>query len=99
MPSGDAEAGRRAWSDALAHGGMRATGELGLRSRRWPPKACRACYDGQACRAEGRGSVNWKVAPGLTLPETHRRPPPASVIARLIESPMPMPLGLVVRTR
>ena len=42
------------------------------------------------------GRVNWKVAPWGTFAVAHTRPPCASMIERQIDSPMPMPLGLVV---
>src|SRR5256885_8710162 len=43
------------------------------------------------------GRTNWKVAPGPALREAHKRPRWASTIDRLIESPMPIPAGLVVK--
>src|SRR5712671_1244235 len=43
------------------------------------------------------GRTNWNVAPGPALREAHRRPRCASTIDRLIESPMPIPPGLVVK--
>ncbi len=58
--------------------------------------ACHACAAAQACGALGRGRVNCTVAPGPAVREAHIRPPCASTIDRQIESPMPMPPGLVV---
>ncbi len=42
------------------------------------------------------GSENLKTAPYGTLGVTHSRPPWASMIERLIDSPIPMPSSLVV---
>src|SRR5712664_3028261 len=43
------------------------------------------------------GRVNCNVAPWGTFAVAHSRPPWASTIERQIESPIPMPLGLVVK--
>src|SRR6185295_2722767 len=43
-----------------------------------------------------RGSENWKAAPRGGFGATHSRPPCASMIERQIQSPIPMPSGLVV---
>src|SRR5438309_6308442 len=43
------------------------------------------------------GRTNWNVAPAPALREAHKRPRWASMIDRLIESPMPIPPGLVVK--
>jgi hypothetical protein len=42
------------------------------------------------------GRVNWKLAPRGTVAAAHTRPPCASMIERQIDSPMPIPPGLVV---
>ena len=42
------------------------------------------------------GRVNWKLAPRGTVAAAHTRPPWASMIERQIDSPMPIPPGLVV---
>jgi len=41
--------------------------------------------------------VNWKVAPRPALAVAHSRPPCDSMMERLIDSPMPVPSGLVVK--
>jgi hypothetical protein len=43
------------------------------------------------------GTVNWNVAPDPAFEVAHRRPPRASLIERLIDSPMPIPSVLVVK--
>src|SRR5580698_8146887 len=43
------------------------------------------------------GSVNWKIAPPDPFDSAHKRPPCASMIDRLIESPMPVPVVRVVK--
>src|SRR5258708_6406883 len=43
------------------------------------------------------GRTNWTVVPGPSLGEIDRRPSCASTIERQIESPIPMPLDLVVK--
>ena|SRR5213593_3607511 len=45
---------------------------------------------------QAEGSVNAKVAPDPLFGSAHIRPPWASMIDRLIASPMPMPFGFVV---
>src|SRR4051794_21068185 len=42
------------------------------------------------------GSSNWKIAPCPEL-KAHKRPPCASMIVRLIDSPIPKPSFLVVK--
>jgi hypothetical protein len=42
------------------------------------------------------GRVNWKLAPRGTVAAAHTRPPWASMIERQIDSPIPIPPGLVV---
>jgi len=42
-------------------------------------------------------SVKQKLAPRGELPSAHKRPPCASTIDRLIESPIPVPCGFVVK--
>jgi hypothetical protein len=41
--------------------------------------------------------VKWNVAPAFALRVAHIRPPWASMIEREIDSPIPMPSGLVVK--
>src|ERR1043165_9065714 len=43
------------------------------------------------------GKVNWKTAPRGEFAVAQRRPPCASIIVRLIASPIPMPSGFVVK--
>src|SRR5260221_2203378 len=43
------------------------------------------------------GTMNWKTAPRGDCGDAQRRPPWASTIDRQIDSPMPMPLGFVVK--
>src|SRR5580693_4017737 len=43
------------------------------------------------------GKVKWKVAPRPELALAHKRPPCDSTIERLIESPIPVPSGFVVK--
>src|SRR5262249_62159221 len=47
--------------------------------------------------AHATGSENWTIAPCGSLGAAQSRPPCASMIERLIDSPMPMPPGLVVK--
>src|SRR2546422_3707413 len=59
-------------------------------------------HGGGAGRGHGRastslGRVKWNVAPGPELAAAHKRPPCDSMIDRLIGSPIPVPLGLVVK--
>jgi hypothetical protein len=42
------------------------------------------------------GRVNWKLAPSEPVAAAQARPPWASMIERQIDSPMPIPPGLVV---
>src|SRR5580693_2661329 len=51
----------------------------------------------QAAALISMGSVNWKVAPRPELALAHKRPPCDSMIDRLIESPIPVPSGFVVK--
>src|SRR6202795_140375 len=44
-----------------------------------------------------RGRLNRKTAPWGTFAVAHIRPPCASMIERQIDSPMPLPLDLVVK--
>src|SRR6185369_45888 len=44
----------------------------------------------------GVGTTNWKVSPGPLFTLTQSRPPCASTIDRLMDSPMPSPFALVV---
>jgi hypothetical protein len=57
---------------------------------RWLPDG-----GGQLLRIRGR--AKWKVAPRSALAVAQNLPPCASMIERLIESPMPMPPGFVVK--
>src|SRR5665213_3225893 len=41
--------------------------------------------------------MNWKVAPRGELSVAHKRPPCDSMIDRLMDSPIPVPLSLVVK--
>ena len=50
-----------------------------------------------AHQSKASGTVNVKAAPWGSLGVAQRRPPWASTIERQIESPMPMPLGFVVK--
>ena len=43
------------------------------------------------------GRVNRNVAPSAETPAAHKRPPCDSMIDRLMGSPMPVPLSLVVK--
>ncbi len=43
------------------------------------------------------GNVNWKVAPRSVLALAHNRPSWEAMIRRLIDNPMPVPSGLVVK--
>ena len=53
--------------------------------------------DGLLGRHRIPGRAKWKVAPWSAFGVAHSRPPCASMIERLIDSPMPMPPGLVVK--
>ncbi|MEA2966023.1 MAG: hypothetical protein QOI46_6121, partial [Alphaproteobacteria bacterium] len=48
-------------------------------------------------RIHPAGSVKWKTAPLGVLSVAHTLPPCASMIDRQIDSPIPMPAGLVVK--
>src|SRR6266568_759269 len=70
-----------------------------------PPRIATGCGDGAGGRrglaaydepSPGPGRLNRKVAPWGTFAVAHIRPPCASMIERQIDSPMPMPPGLVV---
>ena len=53
---------------------------------------------GRHCRVSpSLGRVNWNVAPRPELAAAHKRPPCDSMMDRLIGSPMPVPLALVVK--
>ena len=43
------------------------------------------------------GKVKWNVAPRPLFAVAHKRPPCDSTIERLIDNPMPLPWGLVVK--
>ena len=49
------------------------------------------------CAAPEQGRVKWKLAPRGELLAAHRRPPCDSMIDWLMRSPIPVPLGLVVK--
>src|SRR6267142_4813089 len=50
----------------------------------------------RAAPDQALGTVNRNVAPGPSFDSAHRRPPWLLTIERLIDSPMPIPFGLVV---
>src|SRR5262249_216156 len=54
-------------------------------------------HDACAFAADGTGRVNRKVGPGPASELANKGRPCASMIRRLIESPMPLPCGLVVK--
>src|SRR5258708_24988815 len=53
--------------------------------------------EGTAAAISGGGSSTQKIAPRGTAAVVQRRPPCASTIERLIASPIPIPLVLVVK--
>jgi hypothetical protein len=59
----------------------------------------RILVEGRPCSSCYRiaGNAKWKVAPRCTFGVAHSRPPCASTMERLIDSPMPMPPGLVLK--
>src|SRR5262249_56739870 len=84
----------------VADGTIDAAGRARSRDLPWQRAVASRDHDGLG-RGDiihrSTGSVNWNVAPCLGFGVAQSRPPWPSMIERLIDSPMPIPPGLVVK--